>query len=83
MTARLLVEAGASNAWWRPTLIVRYRHHHDCEEKPPHAESIDNGRKEAVAVEVCNHVGDFGVRRGRHKTRVDGHVDGEATRRKC
>jgi hypothetical protein len=52
MTARLLVQAGAPNAWGRPTLIVRDRHDQDCEDQPPQAESIDDGGEDAVAVEL-------------------------------
>jgi hypothetical protein len=76
MTARLLVRAGASDAWRVRTLIVRYRHDQDCEDQPPQAESIDDGGDNAVAVELFDKVGNRGVCRGRRKARVDGHVDG-------
>jgi hypothetical protein len=76
MTARLLVQAGAINAWRFPTLIVCYRHDQDCEDQPPQAESIDDSGDDAVVVELFNEVSDRGVCRGRCKARVDGHVDG-------
>lgn len=58
-------------------MIVRYRQNQDCEKSPPYAEAIEDGAEYAAGVELCNHVGDLCVRRGRDEARVGCHVGSE------
>ena len=57
------------------TLIIGNSEYHESDEQLPDAEAIEDGRNYAVGVEVCDHMGDFGVGRGRDKARVDCHGD--------
>lgn len=57
------------------TLIVRHCHGENCEQHTPDTEAIVDGRKYAVVIELCDHVGDFGIRRGRNKAGVDSHLE--------
>jgi len=74
MTARLLAESGASSRKVH-TLIVRHCHGENCEQHTPDTEAIVDGRKHAAAIELCYHVGDFGIRRGRNKAGVGSHLE--------
>jgi hypothetical protein len=78
MTARLLADTGAFDIVLH-TLVVRHRNNDECEKHPPHAEIVEDGRDYAIIVELCNHVGDFCVRRGRDEARIDSH--GEVAKR--
>lgn len=57
------------------TLVVGDRQNDEGQQQSPDAEAIEDGRDDAVGVELCNHMGDFGVSCGRDKARVDCHVD--------
>lgn len=72
MTAKPLVQVGAF-APGSHTLVVRHGHGKKRNKHPPYAETVDNGRKYAAAVELCDHVGDFCVGRGRNEAHVGGH----------
>jgi hypothetical protein len=74
MTARLLAEPGALSSMVH-TLVIRHCHGENCEQYTPDTEAIVDGREYAVAVELCHHVGDFGIRRWRNKAGVDSHLE--------
>jgi hypothetical protein len=73
LTARGSAMSGANASVCR-TLVVHNSRYQERQHELPRGKPGEDGRKEAVGVELLYHMGDLRVCRRRHKTRVDRHI---------
>jgi hypothetical protein len=75
LTVRWLAMSGAFVEAAIRTLVVHDSSHNERQEELPHIETGEDSGKEAIGVELLDHVGDFRVRSRRDKTRIHRHVE--------